>query len=801
MGLDMSVAPPGTKAAKSPLAVKSAALLISLAVLLAAPPLLAQCQTHSGLIYATYQDAAGQTQDLNLELLVPSSATPAAPVPVVVYIHGGGWFNGSRLPIPTGVSDLCSKGYAVASIDYRLSATAIWPAQIQDSKGAVRWLRAHAATYNLDPDRFAAWGVSAGAQLASMLGATGDEGTVTIGNFTADLEGATGGNTGFSSRVEAVVSWYGYGDMLQMNFYPSTQNHDTNGSPESKLVGDWIQKVPERTATASAITFASPDDPPFLVMHGTIDDLVPFNQSELLVDALRRNGVRVTWVPVPNAGHGNVAFNTTASYQTVYDFLKTTLLDLPAVTVKVVAADASASEAGPGTATFTVSRTGSTASPLTVRWAPGGTARIGTDYSLAAPWSVVLPAGAASASLTLTPVNDLLVEGDETAVIKLVSLPAYRIDDTGGSAVAVISDNDSASGLPTVTIEATDPAASEVGPDGGSFTVSVSPSPASDLLVRYEVSGTATNGEDFAALSGELTVPAGISSVDLDVTVLSDSRLEPSETVILSLSPGRFYEVGPPSTASVHILELDDDSPTPVISVSAADPYLSEPGADKGSFAITRTGSTASSLLIDLLVGGSAEAGNDYFGLSSAVLFGKDVSRIFIVVEAKDDALTEVPETVTLAVGPGPSFLLGPYAGSTVTIADDEPSQGADGFYPLTPCRLVDTRGPAGPWGKPRLQAGETRIFELGGRCGIPPDAIAVSLNVTVASPDSSGFVSLFETGAPRPNAFADTFAAGQTRGNNAIAKLTGLPPSLAVYSGTATGALDLILDVNGYFR
>lgn len=781
--------------------MKSTVLLVSLAVLFASAPLAAQCTTHSGLTYATYQDAAGQPQPLQLELLVPSTATPAAPVPVVIWIHGGGWFNGSRLPIPPGVSALCGRGYAVASIDYRLSDTAIWPAQIQDSKGAVRWLRANAATYNLDPDRFAAWGASAGAQLASMLGTSGDEGTVTVGSFTADLEGATGGNTGFSSRVQAVVSWYGYGDMLQMNFYPSTQNHDTNGSPESRLVGDWIQKVPERTATASAITFASPDDPPFLVMHGTLDDLVPFNQSELLVDALRRNGVRVNWVPVPNAGHGNAAFNTTASYQTVYDYLKTVLLDLPAVTVRVVAADASASEAGTGTATFTVSRTGSTASPLTVRWAPGGSARIGTDYTLAAPWSVVLPAGAASASLTLTPVDDLLVEGDETAMIKLASDPAYRIDDTGGSASAVLSDDDMEPGLPVVTIEAAIPAASEVGPADGSFTVSVSPSPASDLLVRYEVTGTATNGEDFAALSGELTVPAGISSVDLDVEVLGDSRLEPSETVILTLAPGRLYEVGMPSTASVRILELDDDSPTPVISISAADPQASEPGADKGSFAITRTGSTASSLLVDLLVGGSAEAGNDYFNLSSAVLFGKDVSRIFIVVEARDDLETEVPETVTLAVGPGLSFLLGPYAGSTVTIADNEPSQGADGFYPLPPCRLLDTRGPAGPWGKPRLQAGETRVFELGGRCGIPPDAIALSLNVTVVSPDASGFVTLFETGAPRPNAFAAVFAAGQTRGNNAIARLTGFPPSLAVYCGAATGGLDLILDVTGYFR
>lgn len=774
--------------------MKSAVFLFSLALLCAAAPLRAQCTTHSGLTYSTYQDSSGATKELKLELLVPTSA---APVPVVVWIHGGGWFNGSRLPIPPGVSALCSKGYAVASVDYRLTGTAIWPAQIQDCKGAVRWLRANAATYNLDPDRVAAWGASAGAHLASMLGVSGDERTVTIGNATVDLEGATGGNAGLSSRVQAVVSWYGHGDLLQMNFYPSLQDHDAGGSPESKLIGNWIQKVPERTATASPVTFASPDDPPFLVMHGTIDDTVPFNQSELLVDALRRNGVRVTWLPVPNAGHGGTAFNTAANHQTVYGFLEAALLDLPVATVRVEATDASASEAGAGTATFTVSRTGSTASPLTVRWAPGGTAAIGADYSLAAPWSAVLPAGAASATLTLRPVDDLLVEGEETVLVKLASDPAYRIDNAGGSAAAILSDDDAAAGLPLVTIEAADPAASEVGTDGGSFTVTVSPSPASDLAVRYAVSGTAVNGEDVAPLSGALTVPAGISSVDLDVAVLGDARLETSETVILTLSPGSSYEIGSPSTASVRILELDDESPTPVVSLSAADPYASEPGSDKGSFAVTRTGPTTSSLLIDLLVGGSAEAGNDYWSLPSSVLFGQGVSRIFVVVEPKDDALPDAPETVTLAVAQEPAFLLGPYAPS-LAIADDEPAPGAGGFHPLTPCRLLDTRGPAGPWGSPRLQAGEIRVFELAGRCGIPPDAMALALNVTVAGPDAAGFVTLFETGAPRPDTYTVAFTAGLTRASNAIAGLTGHPRSLAVHAGAAT---DLILDVFGYFK
>jgi acetyl esterase/lipase len=759
------------------------------------------CQTFPGLTFATYQNSAGQTQELKLELLVPSGA---GPFPVVVWIHGGAWISGSRLPIPSAVSDLCTRGYAVASIDYRYSDIAIWPAQIQDCRGAVRWLRAHAGTYNLDPDRFAAWGASAGAQLASMLGTSGGEDTVRIGNVALDLEGSMGGNAGHSSRVQAVVDWFGQSDFLQMYFYPSIQDHNAHFSAESKLIGDWIQKNPELAATANPITYASPDDPPFLIMHGTVDDTVPFNQSELLVDALRAQGVRVTWKPVVGAGHG---FTTAAENQAVYDFLAANLLNLPDVTVRVNATDALGSEGGTGTATFTVSRTGSTAAPLTVRWAPAGTARIGADYSLAAPWTVAIPAGAASANLTLRPLEDALVEGDETVVLKLASSPSYRIDVTGASATATISDNDGAggpAGLPVVSLAATDASASEVGPDDGTFTVSVDPAPATDLTVRYAVAagGTATNGEDYTALTGRVIIPAGTFSAQVDVAVQVDERLEPAESVILTLEPSTFYEVDPAlSSASVKLIERDWQTTTPRVSVSATDPSASEPGGASGAFTVSRTGATSSSLLVDLLTGGSAKGGSDFANVPSTVMFGSGVSRVTVVIEPQDDVLVEGPETVTLAVAPESGMFLGPYAGSVVTIADDEPSPGIDGFYPLPPCRLVDTRGPASPWGAPRMSAGETRVFELGGRCGIPPDATALALNVTVIGSDASGFVTLFETGASRPASSTGNFQAGQTRANNAFVKLTGYPPGLAAYCGAASGGFDLVLDVTGYFR
>lgn len=786
-------------------ACKTSKILTALILILAASAgrVHAQaCQTFAGLTYATWQDSGGQTQELKLELLVPSGG---GPYPVVVWIHGGGWISGSRLPIPGYVSALCNQGYAVASVDYRYSEVAVWPAQIQDCRGAVRWLRAHAATYNLDPDRFAAWGSSAGAQLASMLGTSGGEDSVRIGNVAVDLEGSMGGNTDQSSRVQAVVDWFGQSDFLQMYFYPSIQDHNAHFSPEGKLIGDWIQLSPERVATANPITFASPDDPPFLVMHGTVDDTVPFNQSELLVDALRNQGVRVTWKPVAGAGHGFPTATTAAENQAVYDFLAANLLNLPAVTVRVDATDPSASEAGAGTATFTVSRTGSLAAmaaPLTVAWAPAGTARLGVDYTLAAPWTVTIPAGAASATLTVRPLQDALAEGDESVVLKLASRASYRIDAEAASATATIAD-DEPSGLPVATILATDASASEIGPDHGAFTISVEPAPESDLTVLYQVSagvGTATNGEDYATLPGSVVIPAGLFSAPISIAVQVDERLEPAESVILTLEASSSYEIGADRTASVRLVERDWQSTTPRISVSATDPSASEPGGASGAFTVSRTGSTSSSLLVDLVTGGSARAGSDYAGVPSIVMFGSGVSRLNLVIEVRDDAVIEGPETVTLAAGPDAGILLGPYAGA-VTIADDEPSAGPEGFYPLPPCRLVDTRGPAGAWGAPRMTAGETRVFEVGGRCGIPPEATALALNVTVVGADSPGFVTLFEAGAARPTSSTGNFQAGVTRANNAFVKLTGHPPSLAAYCGAGSGGFDLLLDVTGYFR
>jgi len=227
-------------------------------------------------------------QRQKLDLYLPAQGTN---LPLVVWIHGGAWLAGSKercraLP-------LLKDGFAVASINYRLSQHAIFPAQLEDCKAAVRWLRANAHAYGIDPDRIGVWGESAGGHLAALLGTTGDA-----------TEFDTGGNLNVSSRVQAVCDWFGPTDFTQMNKFPAVQDHDAPDSPEARLIGGPIHENKDKAQRANPITYVSKDDPPFLIMHGDKDRLVPLNQSELLAEALKRAGVQVTFRVVHGAGHG-----------------------------------------------------------------------------------------------------------------------------------------------------------------------------------------------------------------------------------------------------------------------------------------------------------------------------------------------------------------------------------------------------------------------------------------------------------------------------------------------------------------
>jgi acetyl esterase/lipase len=226
-----------------------------------------------------------------LDLYLPKEADPNGKRPLIVWIHGGAWKAGSKDACPA--RRFVNSGYAAASINYRLSQHAIFPAQIEDCKAAIRWLRASASQYGCDPNRIGVWGSSAGGHLVALLGTSGD-----VKEFDV------GPNAGVSSRVQAVCDFFGPTDFTKMSSFPSTMRHDAADSPESQLIGGPIQENKDKVRRADPITYVTKDDPPFLIVHGDKDPLVPLNQSEILCDALKKTGVDTTLYIVQGGGHG-----------------------------------------------------------------------------------------------------------------------------------------------------------------------------------------------------------------------------------------------------------------------------------------------------------------------------------------------------------------------------------------------------------------------------------------------------------------------------------------------------------------
>lgn len=263
--------------------------------------------------------AGTQNPRQTLDLVLPRAPRGTRPLPVVVIIHGGAFRAGDKSMGLREAAELAQGGdYAAATINYRLSGEAIWPAQIHDGKAAIRWIRANAAKYGLDPDRIAVMGASAGGHLAAMLGTS---------DGVAALEGGVGPHTGVSSRVKCVVDQFGPSDLLAMADYPSRIDHNAPDSPESLLIGGALPEHKDRARSASPITYVSRDDPPFLILHGTDDPLVPFNQSERLAEALKAAGVPCTFVKVVGAGHGG--FRSPEVGRRIRQFLDRHLRDQP----------------------------------------------------------------------------------------------------------------------------------------------------------------------------------------------------------------------------------------------------------------------------------------------------------------------------------------------------------------------------------------------------------------------------------------------------------------------------------------
>ncbi len=239
--------------------------------------------------------AATENPRQQLDLLMPRHRA-SKKLPVVLAIHGGAFLMGDRSQTHGELLSLVQSGhYLGAAIGYRLSSEAIWPAQIEDCKAAVRWLRAHAEELGLDSERIGVMGGSAGGHLAAMLGTSGG---------VAELEGKLGTCADQSSRVQCVVDQFGPVDLLTLGQGASAQNHFSATSPESLLLGGPVLERKELARQASPATHVSRDDPPFLIIHGDKDPLIPFQQSVTFAELLKKSGVSVRFIPVTNGGHG-----------------------------------------------------------------------------------------------------------------------------------------------------------------------------------------------------------------------------------------------------------------------------------------------------------------------------------------------------------------------------------------------------------------------------------------------------------------------------------------------------------------
>jgi len=254
---------------------------------------------YKDIVYAQTTDGT----KLLLDLYLPKKQNNS-PLPLIVFIHGGGWRSGSKDNC-FAREQLVKYGYAAACVDYRLSGQAKFPAQINDIKAAVRWLRANAGEYNINPDKFGAWGNSAGAHLAVMLGVTGD---------VKELEGNVG-VTAYSSRVRAVVDWYGPVEFSAI--IPLKNKFQEYYEAATQLIGQPLESSPDLISKASPLSYLTADDPPILIMHGVKDGVVPFQQSQTLYNALKQKGIDAIYDLYPENDH---EFHEERDYKKVVDF-------------------------------------------------------------------------------------------------------------------------------------------------------------------------------------------------------------------------------------------------------------------------------------------------------------------------------------------------------------------------------------------------------------------------------------------------------------------------------------------------
>jgi acetyl esterase/lipase len=253
-----------------------------------------------------------------LDVYVPADGQPTHKV--VIAIYGSAWFanNAKQYAFDNVGIPLLQSGFAVVCINHRGSPEAKYPAQIQDVKAAIRYVRAHAGEYGLDTSFVGITGFSSGGHLSALAGATNGVKTKKVKGVKMDIEGQLGDCLAADSRVDAVVDWFGPIDMTRMENCQAPKGAD---APEAVLIGGAPAEHLPELALLNPITYLSKQSPRFLVIHGTADSVVPYCQSEFFTEALKKKGLLDEFITVENGEHGPVTFNKD-TFKKMVDFFK-----------------------------------------------------------------------------------------------------------------------------------------------------------------------------------------------------------------------------------------------------------------------------------------------------------------------------------------------------------------------------------------------------------------------------------------------------------------------------------------------
>lgn len=248
-------------------------------------------------------------QTLLLDLYLPEKIT--APPPLLIYIHGGAWRSGTKVDVP--ITPLLEKGFAIASVEYRLTPVAPFPANIHDIKAAIRYLRAKAGEHHYDPKRFVIVGSSAGGHLAALVG---------VSNGEKELEGTLGQFLDQSSDVQAIVSLFGASNLQTILKQSTPRGLDMRVPALQLLLGGQPDEVPALAKLASPVAHVDKNDPPLLLIHGDQDPQMPINQSHELQGVYEKLKLSVRFEVVHGGGHGGKEFYDAQRLKVVTDFLQ-----------------------------------------------------------------------------------------------------------------------------------------------------------------------------------------------------------------------------------------------------------------------------------------------------------------------------------------------------------------------------------------------------------------------------------------------------------------------------------------------